>query len=107
MADDLLVAVATEKEYPDFDVPEGFDLSNYEAGQEVEVLAKIKKSGDGKLSLLEIDGYPLGDPYGDVDDDEEEPEDEVSDEEVAEEVTSDGTPFEERVMNSARARGLV
>ena len=43
-----------------FDIPAGFEIPP-DAKDEFTVVAKVKRAGDGKLTLVEIDGSPLGD----------------------------------------------
>lgn len=49
---------ATETEYPDFQVPEGLDLSDMKSGDEKEVLATIRKTDDG-AELVSVEGVDL------------------------------------------------
>jgi hypothetical protein len=49
---------AAETEYPEFDVPEGLDLSDMEAGDEKEVLAVIRKTETGAC-IVSVEGIDL------------------------------------------------
>lgn len=49
---------AAETQYPEFDVPEGLDLSDMKTGDEKEVLATIRKTDSGAC-LVKVDGVDL------------------------------------------------
>lgn len=78
-------------DYPEFKLPNGVDVSELEEGEEMEVLAKIRKGSDGEALLIEVEGYPLVD------------EEEV--EEVEVEETDDEPSFEDAVMIRAEQLG--
>lgn len=82
MADKIEIEVEKKDyDYPEFDIPAGLDLSDIEEGEEKEVLAKIRRKGDGTLCLVEVDGYPLkkeDDDYAEEQVDDEVEEDFVS-----------------------------
>ena len=77
----LAIAIPEKKPLPEFAVPEGLDVVDLEDGDEKEVVAKIKKSGD-MLMLVSVNGVSL----------EEEPveeEDDISEEEDEEQAVDD------------------
>lgn len=49
---------AEPSEYPEFDVPEGLDLSDMKVGDEKEVLAVIRKTEDGAC-VVSVEGIDL------------------------------------------------
>lgn len=107
MADDVLaIAVTKEEGYPEFEAPQIESLADMEEGEEREVLAKIKRKPDGKLCLIEIEGYSLAED--EPDDDEEEPDEETEvQEEENEEIAGEDIGFAEGFMQQARSRNLV
>lgn len=74
-------------EYPEFELPNGVDVDLKEDGDEVEVLAKLRKKKDGKVCLIEVEGVSLGD------------------DDYEEEESDDGLSFQDAVMR--RTEGLV
>lgn len=53
-------------DYPEFKLPLGVDVSELEEGEEMEVLAKIRKGSDGDVLLIEVEGYSLSDEGDEV-----------------------------------------
>lgn len=49
-------------EYPEFDLPDGVDLTDLEDGEEKEVVAVVRKKGDGRACVVSINGISLGEP---------------------------------------------
>lgn len=77
-------------DYPEFKLPSGVDVSALEDGEEMEVLAKIRKEKDGKACLVEVEGFSLSDEDG---------------EEVEDEVEVEEPSFEDAVMSRATQLG--
>lgn len=106
----LAIGMGKPSEYPEFDAPEGLDLTDVPEGQETEVVAKIRKKPDGRLCLVSVNGVSLK---------EEEPEEENLDEEMDEETDADsygdnnadssGPDYSTSggIGNAARAAGLM
>lgn len=77
-----------------FPAPEGFDYEDMKAGEEKEVLAKVRYDGGDGFTLVSVDGYPLGGAMEEEEMPEEMPEGEM--EEAEEEV-----PFQDRLRQRA------
>lgn len=60
-------------DYPEFELPEGLDVTDLEEGEEMEVLAKIRKEKDGKACLVELEGFSLKETEEVEEDEDEEP----------------------------------
>ena len=48
-----------EGSYPEFDIPEGLDLSDLNPGEEKQVLCVIKKTSDSEACITQVDGIDL------------------------------------------------
>lgn len=48
-----------EGEYPEFDIPDGLDLGDMKEGDEKEVLATIRMTGEGTACVTKIEGIDL------------------------------------------------
>jgi hypothetical protein len=59
VAVDIEAEAPAEPEYPEFDIPEGLDLSDMEDGDEKEVLAVVRKKSDGTACVVSVDGVNL------------------------------------------------
>ena len=77
----IAIAIPEKQPFPEFPIPEGLDVVDLEDGDEKEVVAKIKKSGD-MLMLVSVNGVSLDEEEGEEEDDmaEEEDEEEAVDE---------------------------
>ena len=79
-----------------FSAPEGMDVADMKAGDEKEVLAKVRYDGSGGFELVSVDGYP-------IDEEEEMPEGmPEEDEEMAEEASYAST-----LADRARESGMM
>lgn len=77
-------------DYPEFELPVGVDVEDLKEGEEIEVLAKIRKKSDGKACLVEVEGFPLADK---------------DDDDVVVVEEDDDEPLEDRMMNRINQLG--
>lgn len=96
----LLALKVGGSEYPEFDAPEGLDVADLEEGEEMEVVAKIRKKPDGRLCLISVNGVSLGEK----EETEEEEADSYTDDDAA---ASEGDYATEGIGARARSAGLI
>lgn len=109
----MAIGLGDESEYPEFDIPEGLDVTELEDGDEQEIVAKVRKKGD-RLCLVSVNGIELNadgpDELTEDLEEEEATENAASndeDEYVANQQYDLGAPSGTSVSDRARSAGLM